>query len=91
MLLLEYGIQGSMSKEGDCYDNAMIESFWATLKEECVEEKHFSSRKEAEIAIFSYIEVYYNRVRMHSSLGYMSPVEYEKQGEQKKEQKERNA
>jgi putative transposase len=91
MMLSEHAIQGSMSKKGDCYDNAMIESFWATLKEECVEDIHFSTRNEAKAAIFAYIEVYYNRIRRHSSLSYVSPVEYEKQGEQKKEQKEREA
>ena len=85
LLLQEHGIQGSMSKKGDCYDNAMIESFWATLKEECDDQKIFSSRKEAEIAIFQYIAVYYNRQRIHSSLGYVSPVEYELQQEKKKE------
>jgi putative transposase len=91
MMLSEHGIQGSMSKKGDCYDNAMIESFWATLFLECVEERHFSSRKEAKNTIFAYISIYYNRIRRHSSLGYMSPVEYEKQGEQKKEQKKGKA
>jgi putative transposase len=84
MLLRENTIQVSMSKKGDCYDNAMIESFWATLKEECSGKTIFSSRNEAKIAIFEYIEVYYNRKRRHSSLGYMSPVHYEKQGEQRK-------
>jgi transposase InsO family protein len=83
MMLQEQNIQGSMSKKGDCYDNAMIESFWATLKEECIEETIFSTRKEAKIAIFEYIEAYYNRKRRHSSLEYMSPVEYETQGEKR--------
>jgi putative transposase len=85
MMLYEQNIQVSMSKKGDCYDNAMIESFWATLKEECVEKTIFSSRSEAKTTIFEYIEVYYNRRRRHSSLGYMSPVEYEKQGEEQSE------
>jgi putative transposase len=84
ILLREQNIQVSMSKKGDCYDNAMIESFWATLKEECSEKRSFSSRDEAKTAIFEYIEVYYNRKRRHSSLGYVSPVHYEKQGEQRK-------
>lgn len=84
MMLSEHAIQGSMSKKGDCYDNAMIESFWATLKEECVESIHFSSRSEAKRAIFAYIVVYYNRIRRHSALGYISPDEYEKQEELKK-------
>jgi putative transposase len=85
MLLHEQHIHVSMSKKGDCYDNAMIESFWATLKEECLEKNSFSSRNEAKAAIFEYIEVYYNRKRRHSSLEYMSPVEYEKQREQRTE------
>jgi putative transposase len=84
MVLREQNIQISMSKRGDCYDNAMIESFWATLKEECSEKRIFSSRNEAKAVIFEYIEVYYNRKRRHSSLGYGSPVFYEKQGEQTK-------
>ncbi len=83
-LLREQNIQVSMSKKGDCYDNAMIESFWAKLKKECSEKRVFSSRDEAKAAIFEYIEVYYNRKRRHSSLGYLSPVHYEKQGEQRK-------
>ncbi len=85
LLLQEHNIQVSMSKKGDCYDNAMIESFWATLKAEGCDKKIFSSRNEAKNAIFEYIEVYYNRKRRHSSLGYLSPVDYEKQGEQRKD------
>ena len=83
-LLHKQNIQASMSKKGDCYDNAMIESFWATLKEECFEKRIFSSRNEAKTAIFEYIEIYYNRKRRHSSLGYLSPVHYEKQGYESK-------
>jgi putative transposase len=83
MLLREQNIQVSMSKKGDCYDNAMIESFWATVKEEGIGETIFSTRNEAKMVIFEYIEVYYNRKRRHSSLGYLSPAYYEKQGEKK--------
>jgi putative transposase len=82
-LLHEKNIQVSMSRKGDCYDNAMIESFWRTLKEECCGQSIFSSRNEAKLAIFEYIEVFYHRKRRHSSLEYLSPVDYEKQGEQK--------
>lgn len=57
----------------------MIESFWATLKKECVEKTIFSSRDEAKKVVFECIEVYYHRKRHHSSLGYLSPVDYEKQ------------
>lgn len=81
--LQQYGIQASMSGKGDCYDNATMESFWATLKEECCGNTIFATREEAKTAVFTYIEVYYNRKRLHSSLGYMSPVDYEKQGERK--------
>jgi putative transposase len=84
LLLREQSIQVSMSKKGDCYDNAMIESFWATVKEEGIGEIVFTTRNEAKTVIFEYIEVYYNRKRRHSSLGYLSPVQYEKQ-EAKKE------
>ena len=79
ILLREHHIQASMSKKGDCYDNPMIESFWATLKKECAGNGIFSSRDEAKTTIFEYIEVYYNRKRRHSSLGYLSPSHYEKQ------------
>jgi putative transposase len=79
-LLHQYNIQISMSKKGDCYDNAMIESFWGTLKEECFGLEIFPTIKEAKTAIFEYIEVFYNRKRRHSSLGYLSPLDYEKQG-----------
>ena len=85
LLLQEHNIQASMSGTGDCYDNAMMESFWATLKEECCGQTIFSTRIEAKAAIFEYIEVYYNRRRIHSSLGYVSPVDYERQGEQREE------
>jgi len=76
-LLQEHRIQASMSKKGDCYDNAMVESFWATLKKECTEYTIFASRNEAKSAIFTYIEIYYHRKRRHSALGYLSPVDYE--------------
>jgi len=85
LLLQEQHIQASMSGTGDCYDNAMMESFWATLKEECCGHRIFTSRNEAKAAIFEYIEVFYNRKRIHSSLGYRSPVDYEKQKEKGKE------
>jgi putative transposase len=66
-------------------DNAMMESFWASLKEECCGQTIFATRSEAKAVIFEYIEVYYNRKRIHSSLGYVSPFDYEKRGEQRKE------
>ena len=82
-LLKQRCIQSSMSRKGDCYDNAMIESFWGTLKEECDAPFPSLSRYEAKIAIFEYIEIYYNRKRRHSALGYLSPANFEEQEEAK--------
>lgn len=79
-MLHQRGIQVSMSRKGDCYDNALIESFWGSLKEEGIGQTIYQTREEAKTALFDYIEVFYNRKRKHSSLGYLSPVEYEKQG-----------
>jgi putative transposase len=76
-LLKQYGIQVSMSRKGNCYDNAMMESFFGTLKEECVERQRFASRQEARTALFLYVETFYNRKRRHSSLGYVSPMDFE--------------
>jgi transposase InsO family protein len=67
----------SMSRKGNCYDNAVMESFFATLKQELVYHRLYQNRKEAKQDIFEYIEVWYNRKRMHSTLGYMSPHEFE--------------
>jgi putative transposase len=76
-VLKEAEIQVSMSSKGDCYDNALMESFFGTLKEECVERQKYHTRAEARSSVFEYIEVFYNRQRRHSSLGYVSPVTYE--------------
>lgn len=76
-LLTEYAIIPSMSRKGDCYDNAVMESFFATLKRELVVFENFLTREEAKAKIFEYIEVFYNRQRRHSTLGYLSPVEFE--------------
>jgi len=70
--------QLSMSRVGNCYDNAVVESFFATLKAECVTQV-FPTRALARTTIFEYLEVWYNRQRLHSSLGYCSPVEFEQQ------------
>lgn len=75
-LLTQHGIQVSMSGAGNCYDNAMMESFFATLKTECVTAR-FDTRQQARQIIFEYIEVWYNRLRRHSALGYLSPEQYE--------------
>jgi len=75
-LLNRYGLQSSMSRSGNCYDNAYIESFWGTLKKELVYGEKYLTRKDARLSIFEYIEVFYNRVRKHSALGYKSPEQY---------------
>lgn len=77
-MLQNHGIQVSMSKKGDCYDNAPIERFWGTLKEECLGRYVYHTRKEAKTAVFDSIETFYNRKRKHSSLGYLIPEAYEK-------------
>jgi len=69
----------SMSRKGDCWDNAPMESFFATLKAELVYREQFKTRQEAKAKIFEYIEVFYNRQRRHSTLGYKSPVDFERQ------------
>lgn len=76
-LLRAHGIAVSMSRRGDCYDNAPKESFWGTLKTELVHRERFATRARARAAIFDYIEVFYNRRRLHSSLGYRSPEQFE--------------
>jgi putative transposase len=76
-LLARHGIACSMSRRADCWDNAPMESFFASLKKELVHDADFATRAEARAAIFEYIEVFYNGQRRHSSLGYVSPAEYE--------------
>lgn len=72
-----WGMVASMSRTGDCYDNAPKESFWATLKKESMSDRTFATREEARAAIFEYIEVFYNRHRIHGSIGYISPEQFE--------------
>ena len=67
----------SMSRKGNCYDNAVAESFFHTLKSEHVNFEKFRTRVEAKLSIFDYIELFYNRKRLHSTIGYKSPVEFE--------------
>jgi transposase InsO family protein len=76
-LLDARGITVSMSRRGDCLDNAMMESFWATLKCELIEPHRYATHEQARAAVFEYIEVFYNRQRLHSSLGYVSPETFE--------------
>jgi transposase InsO family protein len=76
-LLEKAGGQCSMSRKGNCYDNAVVESFFATFKRERVYQGNYRTRLEAQQDIFHYIEVWYNRKRRHSTLGYRSPEQYE--------------
>lgn len=75
--LREAGIVPSMGTVGDAYDNALAESFWATLQTELLDRQKWATRSQLRAAVFDYIEVFYNRKRLHSSLGYKSPVEFE--------------
>lgn len=77
-LLRQKRITQSMSRKANCYDNAHIESFWATLKSECLRGRPFVTRAQARLAIFSYIHTFYNRRRLHSALGYQSPLDFER-------------
>jgi transposase InsO family protein len=79
-LLSKHGIECSMSGVGQCWDNAPMESFFATLKKELVHDEDYQTRAQARASIFEYIETFYNPKRRHSSLGYRSPAEYERAG-----------
>ncbi len=78
-LLKKHGIQGSMSRKGDCWDNAVVESFFGSLKQERVHWRNYQTRYEAQQDILNYISVFYNNYRLHSTLGYVNPNEYERQ------------
>ena len=85
-LLEDNGIVCSMSRKGDCWDNACMESFFGSLKTEWVRDKKYSSFEEAKKDIFKYVEIFYNRRRRHASLGYLSPAAYEElNGNERKE------
>jgi len=73
-LLTHFGLRASMSRKGNCYDNAPMESFWGSLKNERVHQRRFATRAEAQAAIQEYIEIFYNRQRRHSRLGYLAPA-----------------
>jgi putative transposase len=77
-LLRRYGITPSMSRKGNCYGNAYMESFFSTLKGELVHGERYRTREDARLSIFEYVEVFYNRVRKHLGLGYKSSEQYEK-------------
>ncbi|GHO98727.1 transposase [Reticulibacter mediterranei] len=80
--LEQSGIMASMSRKGNCWDNAAMESFFGSLKEECMGSDVYSSHEQARQALFEYLEIYYNRQRRHSTLGYVSPLMYEQLGNQ---------
>ena len=66
-----------MSRKGNCYDNAVAESFFSTLKNELVHEQTFHTHNDAQAAVFEFIEIFYNRQRLHQTLGYVTPVQFE--------------
>ena len=74
--LMQFGMQASMSRRGNCYDNAPMESFWASLKKERVHHQRYQTRAEARADIFDYIETFYNTIRRHSALGNLSPMDF---------------
>jgi len=76
-VLTQQGIAVSMSRKGNCYDNAVVESFFSTLKNELVHDHDYHTRDEARTEVFEFIEVFYNRQRLHQSLGYVSPEQFE--------------
>jgi len=75
-LLGQFGLEASMSGKGNCFDNAPMESFWGTLKQELVHHRHYRTRQEAIREIAEYIEIFYNRLRLQSKLGFLSPATY---------------
>jgi len=75
--LVQTGLVASMSRKGNCYDNAVVESFFSTLKNDLVHEQDYHTREEAQAEVFEFIEVFYNRQRLHQTLGYVSPVQFE--------------
>ena len=77
-LLGQRGITCSMSRRADCWDNAPVESFFASLKRELVHDEKYTTREQAKASIFEYVEAFYNRVRLHSSLGFLSPEQFER-------------
>jgi putative transposase len=76
-LLRTHGLQASMSRTGNPYDNAAMESFFSTLKTECLHRQAPTTRRETQAHVFDYLETFYNRSRLHSALGYLSPVDFE--------------
>ena len=83
-VLAEFGIEVSMSRTANCYDNAAMESFFATLTKECTDRRRFMTRQEARVTIFEYLECFYNPIRLHSALQYRSPVAFEQAKQSKR-------
>jgi len=90
-LLLDHGMTSSMSRKGDCWDNAVIESFNATIKTELIHRAKWITREDARTAVYEYIESWYNPKRLHSTLGYLSPTDFEAQDAAKAKPKEKAA
>ena len=82
ILVKQFGMRASMSRRGNCYDNAPTDSFFASLKREMVYRTSFATREEARAALFEWIAVWYNRKRIHSAVGYLSPEQFEQQHQQ---------
>jgi hypothetical protein len=78
-LLEQFGMKASMSRRGNCYDNAPMESFWGTLKNELVHHRRYETRAQAIVEITEYIDIFYNRQRRHSRLGNLSPAAFTQQ------------
>ena len=76
-LIKQYGIVRSMSRKGNCYDNAVVESFFSSLKNEIIHHRDYHTREQARTEIFEYVELFYNRRRIHQSLDYLTPMKYE--------------
>ena len=78
-LVLQFGMLPSMSRQGDCWDNAPKESFWGSLKNELIHHRRFTTREQARQEITEYIEIFYNRIRKQARLGYLSPAAFSQQ------------
>lgn len=78
-MCIRYGFRQSMSRKCNSYDNAVMESFYGTLKRELVQDSHYDNLEQARMDIFKYIELYYNAKRIHSAIGWVSPCQFEKQ------------
>lgn len=76
-MLAQHGFTASMSRKGHCYDTAVVESFFSTLKNELVHDRDYRTHEEARVEVFEFIEVFYNRQRLHQALGYVSPEQCE--------------